>query len=806
MKAISVLGGAIIATLSLSTVHARQADVEIRYTELGVPHVEAKTMEGAGYGYGWALAQDNLCVVVERTVTISGERSRSMPANETYYDVFAGGDVSNVDSDAVYKYLLPRPIVMRAKSAASRDMQDLVRGYVRGFNAHVAGAGLPGEACRKEAWFRPLTEEDAWRRIVHFPILETSSLFLREIVAATPPSTPTTASLPADTPMRLAAFQLFRGGSNSAAFGRDAVEGGVGGVSFSNPHYFWHGTERLHVFQLSVPGKLNIFGSTAYGLPFPLMGFNDHVGWSITHATDKRSTVYELSLAPGDPTSYLVDGKAEKMKPVVVSVETRDGVVSKTFWESRYGPMIEAEELAWDQTRGYAFADPELANTRFADQFLDIARATSVREIRDAQLRDAGSPWSNITASDTAGEVYYSNISVAANITDAQLQRCLVTSPARVLMDLTDVTVLNGAESACGWTRDPREPQPGIIPAWGRPWLIRTDMTFNSNDSHWMTSVEPDSRLEGFPRVIGPERTARGERTRIAAYYAQEIIRGGALTGTPGITPAKWEKTFFNARNLTAELILDDVIADCRKAPLVRMTTEGAGNVGIVRPQAHSADVVAGPADGGPVDTTAACNALAGWDRRDALESRGSALFAEFISGLEVVPTTDLILAPRYWRKPFNPADPIRTPSGFVPTDETRRALARAQLRLQSLGLPLDAPLGEVQGVTRNGRRLPISGSYFGYHLTRASEVKPGLGITEMRNGDGYIHIVFLKPGSVSGRFLVTFSQSTNPESPHYSDMTEVYSRESLADVFFYPADIRRAQVGKTVRLDSRSR
>ncbi|MFA7261659.1 MAG: penicillin acylase family protein [Caulobacter sp.] len=806
MKTASILGGAIIAAFAMASAEAREPDVEVRYTALGVPHIEAATMEGAGYGYGWALSQDNLCVVVERSITIGGERSRSMAPGETYYDVFAGGDISNVDSDAVYRYLLPPLVAMRAKAAASKDMQDLVRGYVRGFNAHVAGEGAPGEDCRKATWFRPLTEEDAWRRIAHFPILETSSLFLREIVAATPPRTERVAALPANTTMRLAAFQLFRGGSNSAAFGREAVEGGVGGVSFSNPHYFWHGTERLHVFQLTVPGKLNVFGSTAYGLPFPLMGFNQHVGWSITHATDKRSTVYELSLDPSDPTAYQVDGKVERMRPVTVEVPTRDGPVTKTFWETRYGPMIASEELAWDGKRGYAFADPELANTRFADQFLDIARATTVRELRDAQLRDVGSPWSNITAADAAGEVYYSNISVAANITNEQLQRCLVTSPARVLMDLTDVTVLNGSDAGCAWTRDPREPQPGIIPSQIRPWLIRTDMTFNSNDSHWMTSVQPGSRLEGFARVIGPERTARGERTRIAAFYAQDVMRGSPLTGSPGVTPSKWERMFFNARNLTAELILDDLIADCRRTPLVQMPEDGVRGVGITRPQAHSADAVAGPASGGPVDTTAACNALAGWDRRDALTSRGSALFAEFVSGLEVVPTTDLALASRYWRVPFNPSDPINTPSGFVASDETRQALARAQLRFESLGIAMDAPLGDVQSVTRNGKRLPISGSYFGYHLTRASTVTPGSGITEMRNGDGYIHIVSLKPGQVSGRFLVTFSQSTNPSSPHFADMTEVYSRESLADILFYPADVRRAQVGETVRLDSRPR
>ncbi|MFA6313274.1 MAG: penicillin acylase family protein [Sterolibacterium sp.] len=781
-------------------------DVEVRYTPFGVAHIRAKDYHGAGYGYGWALARDNLCAVVERMVTIAGERSRTMPAAYTYYDVFAGSDISNVDSDAVYRYLLPASVAQRTKEGASAEVRALVSGYVRGFNHHVNSQPLPGETCRQSAWFREISEEDVWRRIAHFPILETSSLWLREILAAQPPEGAMGAlatAAPDDTAARLAEFQTFRGGSNSAAFGRDMVEGGVGGISFSNPHYFWHGTERLHAFHMIVDGQLNVFGSTAYGLPFPLMGFNEHAGWSITHANDKRSTLYELKLDPADPMRYLIGDRSEAMRQVAVDVETLAGPVRRVFWETRYGPVVTGQHLPWDKQHAYAFADPNLGNNRFADQFLDIARARSVREIRDSQLKYQGSPWSHVTAADTAGEVYFSNLSVVANITDAQLDRCLVTSPARAYLELTDATVLNGSDPASAWTRDPREVQPGIMPPADKPWMIRTDMTFNSNDSHWFTSVSPDSRLEGYARVIGAERAPRGERTRVAALYMQQIKSGSALTGSPGATPAKWERLFFSSRNLTAELILDDLLADCRANPKIQMT-KPVGEGGVHRPAAHHAPPAVGMPD--VMDLSPAGKALAAWDRTDTLVSRGSALFAEFIAELEVVPTVDLVLLPRYWRVPFSADDPIGTPRGFLPTEETRQALARALWRFQSANVPIDAPLGEVRSVTRAGRRLPISGSYFGYHLTRPSDFTPGKGVTELRNGDGYMHIVWLQPGRVRGRFLVTFSQSTNPQSPHYADMTELYSRESLADIAFYDADIAAAQVGETVRLDSRGK
>jgi hypothetical protein len=37
------------------------------------------------------------------------------------------------------------------------------------------------------------------------------------------------------------------------------------------------------------------------------------VAWSHTVSTGKRFTLHELTLVPGDPTSYLIDGKPEKM-------------------------------------------------------------------------------------------------------------------------------------------------------------------------------------------------------------------------------------------------------------------------------------------------------------------------------------------------------------------------------------------------------------------------------------------------------------------------------------------------------------
>ncbi len=749
---------------------------QIKYTEFGIPHIKAKNLAGAGFGYGFAMARDNLCAVDEKMVTLAGERSQTMDPDGKYLDLFAGGEVINYQSDAAYKYILSDETVKYTKNGASKDVRDLVAGYVSGFNKHIAAKALDGEDCRSQKWFRPITEDDIWRRIAQVPLLETSAGVFREIINATPPNQQANitktklANLPKD--------QISHGASNAMAFGKEGVENGVGGLSFANPHYAWHGTERLHVFHMKVPGKIDVFGATAYGLPFPMLGFTPNVGWGITHTTDKRSTLYELKLDPNNPKNYLYDNVSIPLKPLKISINTNNGAREHTFWLSQFGPVVMGAALPWNKENAYVFADPERKNNRFADTFYGIASAKNVSEIKDVQLKKMGSPWSNVTAADSSGNVLYSNISVTANITDKQLNDCVVTSKAKQFMDY-DVTVLDGSRAYCAWTIDKNEPYEGIIPAKNRPWTIRKDVMFNSNDSHWYHTLDPKNKSENFAKVIGPEKTTRGERTRVAAYYAKSIINGSEITGSKGATPSKFEKLFFSAHNITADMIVDDLVNDCTQNPKVKS------------------------AKGLEIDIKEGCEALKDWDRRDTLNSRGSAFFAQFLSYLEQVPMTGFALTDKYWRVPFDPKDPVNTPRGFISTDETRAAFAEATIAFAQLGVKADAKLGDMQSVTREGVTYPISGSRYSYHMTRPMAYAPLKGITEIRSGDSYIHDVAIKPSGVSGRFIVTYSQSTNPKSPHFSDFTKIYSQEKFADVYFSDEQISKNQIGETVNIVS---
>ena len=120
---------------------------------------------------------------------------------------------------------------------------------------------------------------------------------------ATSPRSARRSTRPAPTPARTA-------GASAAT----ATENGSGMV-LGNPHFPWQGSERFYQSHLVVPGKVNVSGASLFGVPVINIGHTAHLAWTHTVSTAFRFVPIQLTLVPGDPTSYLVDGQPEKMTP-----------------------------------------------------------------------------------------------------------------------------------------------------------------------------------------------------------------------------------------------------------------------------------------------------------------------------------------------------------------------------------------------------------------------------------------------------------------------------------------------------------
>jgi acyl-homoserine-lactone acylase len=759
----------------------------------GVPHITAGDYAGLGYGYGYALAQDNLCVMQDTYMTVRGERSRYLGPDASWDFRGNSTKVNNLSSDFFFQKIIDDGTVERLLAQPPPNgpepaVRELVRGYAAGFNRRLAklggAAGVRDPACRGKPWVRPIAEIDVWRHFYRLVLLASSGAAIDGIGSAQPPAGGSSSAARAVTPGQLlelgdALGGLMGGGSNAVALGGDATQSGRGMV-LGNPHFPWDGSERLYQSHLRVPGKLDVSGASLLGVPLVLIGATRSVAWSHTVSYAYRFTPFQLTLAPGTPTSYVVDGQTKPMKARQVSVVALgDGGKlekrTRTLYDTEYGPIftqvVGQSLFPWTAGSAFALGDANAANFRVMNHFLAVDRAKSSRQVLSILKRVQGVPWVNTIAADSRGEALFADISVVPNVSDELAARCN-TALGVAAYSLLRLPVLDGSKSSCGWGRDADAVQAGTLGPSRQPALLRRDYVINTNDSYWLAN--PRERLEGFPRIMGGERTVRSLRGRMGLKLVAENLAGGKRFALPTL-----QAMLFSDRGLAADLWREPAARMCREAPVV---------------------VTAG----GPVDVSAACPVLERWDGRDTLDSPGAPLFRRFATrllGVSVPGDPAQGTQPSgVFTTPFDVADPIGTPSGLnTANPAVRAALGDAVRDLQQAGILLGAPLRGVQYEERGDERVPIHGGPGSLGVFNAINTPfvPKKGWPSVPHGSSFIMAAELTKGCPTLRTELTYSQASDPTSPWYANGTRLYSAGKWATPPTCPRDVARLRATK---------
>jgi acyl-homoserine-lactone acylase len=141
----------------------------------------------------------------------------------------------------------------------------------------------------------------------------------------------------------------------------------------------------------------------------------------------------------------------------------------------------------------------------------------------------------------------------------------------------------------------------------------------------------------------------------------------------------------------------------------------------------------------------------------------------------------------------FDALQPLQTPRELdVSAPFLASALADAVRELSTAGVPLDAPLGDFQFVTRDGLHLPLGGG--GDELAVVNLMTAPFtadGFAEPFYGSGYLHVVaFDGSPCPDAATLLAYSQASDPASPHHADQTELFSSKRWVQSRFCEADI----------------
>uniref|UniRef100_UPI003F5B2478 bifunctional acylase PvdQ n=1 Tax=Pseudomonas fulva TaxID=47880 RepID=UPI003F5B2478 len=718
---------------------AQDASAQIRRTTYGVPHIVAKDERGLGYGIGYAYAQDNLCLLADQVLTVSGERSRYFGSQGQTVD-----QRENLASDVFFTWLNAPAQVQAFLEAQPAAIQALLAGYASGFNRALAERrqqGLPAE-CGDGAWVRAITSQDLVKLTRRLLAEGGVGQFVEALAGAHPPQNdaqpPAVAYGQALEQQQRFATQR---GSNAIAVGAQRSLNGRG-LLLANPHFPWVGGMRFYQMQLTIPGELDVMGAALPGLPMVNIGFNRHLAWTHTVDTSRHFTLFRLQLDPKDPTRYMLDGKSLPLtrQSISIMVKAADGQLQKVervLYSSSFGPIVQwPGRLDWDRHTAYSLRDANSDNTRVLQQWYQINRAHSVAALTRSVEQLHGIPWVNTVAVDEGGKTTYLNQSVVPYVDQALLDACGGEQAGPLV-------VLDGSRSLCNWKVDGRAAQPGTVPAELMPRLERDDFVQNSNDPAWMTN--PAQPLTGYSPLVSRSDQPLGMRGR----FALERLQGKALLGVDDLQRMVTDDEVYLAR-----LLLPDLLNWCKRAP---------------------------------TDVEPVCRSLASWNGKANQQSNmGLVHFQNIYDALEQ--------QPQVWRVAFDRNDPVHTPRGLA-VEQASVSKVVHQEALASLrqvaeeGIDPMARWGQVQQA-HDGTPVPGGPQALGVYNAMYS-VPMGQGKRLVVSGTSYLQLVSFTDDGPKARGLLAFSQSSEAASPHASDQTKAFAAGQLHDMPFTEKQIK---------------
>lgn len=725
--------------------------IEIRRTTDGIPHILAHSWHDLGYGYGYAQAEDALCTLAEAFITFRGRRAYFFDSESRPRERSTFGRWRNIELDFFFRTFADDHRVAEYRDHQPPELIQLIRGFAAGYNRYLGDVRKLAHStlakqkpCLGEPWIDEITPEDVYRRVIAVNLAAGYTKFIPEIVNASPPSldreNQSVSSGPSETPLsaRLSHFPggLAGLGSNMIAFGQQAT-GAETGVLFGNPHWFWGGPDRFYQAHLTLPGKLNVAGVSFLGYPVIMIGFNGRVAWSHTVSTARRMGLYELSLDSNRPTVYQIDDELEAMREMSITVHARGPddkpiKVTRTLYRTRFGPVVDLgihdKAFSWNTSKALAIRDVNENNFNTLRNFFYWGQSRSLNEFIEIQRREAAPPWINTAAIGSEdGRVWFSDIGAMPNVPDALRQQCI--SPLGQTFANIDSSIpfLDGSRSSCDWVTDSHAVHPGAIPVEKQPQLLRHDYVANMNDSYW--SSNPHQLLEGYPTVMGNERSPLSLRTRLGHDIAQSLMNNGEKD------PAKLSKhlqtAVLDARVYSAELFKKTVLGHiCPKHNI-----------------AVKFDSVTGQEFSPPlqVNITNACRILGKWPDTGNVSDRGALIWDAFWARIEKIPQTEL------YGVAFSADAPLKTPDE-IKVDDPRvtQAFGAAVMAISSSGVALNTPRGEYLHARSGDRRIPLYGGCeeIGY-FTIACNIEGGYEMNRISIGNTYMQIIHFGPQGV---------------------------------------------------------
>lgn len=629
-------------------------EVTIYRDMYGVPHVFADSDEGAFFGMGYVQAQDHLEHMMKNFAQATGRLS-SIEGKSGY------------ESDVIV-HLLGIPDVAHEKyNELSPDSRLAIEAFCNGINTYIKEnkKSLP-------EWIQEVTPEEvvAFSKYVMLsrPIGRLKTNELRHVKG---------------TPLAVGEScedLFFKDMSNEwVVSGTKTASGSV--MLQADPHLPWEGLNQW--YEVHLKGEtINVAGATLFGLPAVIIGFNEHIAWTMTANSPDTADVYQEKIKKeGNAYYYLYDEEWTKIKEKKVEIKIEEEKIRIVLYYTHHGPVIAFDE---ENQSAYSAKLSTVDECGMIEQMLSTNSASNLEEFKTALSLQQFVRW-NIIYGDVTGNIYY-------------------VYNARV--GIRDET-FDWSNPVPGWTSDTE--WKGIYPFDELPQAENPEEGFfqNCNVAPWF--INGASSIEKvYPEYLVPDNPMGYRGQRATALLSQD-----ALFTIEDMMSFSLDTYSLLAEERISSLQIDESSLDD--------TTRGALEL------------------------------LKNWDFKAEKTNKEPLLFITWSN-----------------------------------KGETAGALKEAVQYLEETYGRYDVLWGDVH-VVKRGNTYPVSGSSFLQTLFMT-----GGDISTVEYCDhGSSYLLFVELGTpVTAWSVRPLGQSEDITSPHYADMTELYSRNQYKQFFFTEEDI----------------
>src|SRR5262245_39099912 len=359
---------AILALFTPAAAAGEGEEVTIHRDTFGVPHIFAKTEEGAAYGMGYAQAEDRLEELLKQYRRAQG----------TMAEVFGPEFLRDDYRQRLWRH---RAVAEANYDKLAPKTRALIEAYQAGIKEYMKEH--PEEVPKWATEPRPWEVIALSRHIIWgWPEGDAGGDLLRAGIRPDP---------------------IEPRGSNQFVIAANRTADKAP-LALIDPHLSWYGQFRFYEARL-YGGTLETSGVAIPGLPLTTLGHNRYCSVAMTTGGPDAADVYEEQINPANPRQYRYDKGWRDMtvRRETIRVKAGGKVVAKVFEiaSTHHGPVV-----ARRPGKAYAMKLPYIDQYRLPEQAYLMATARNLAEMKKAlslfQLMEQ-----NVMVATVDGDIFY---------------------------------------------------------------------------------------------------------------------------------------------------------------------------------------------------------------------------------------------------------------------------------------------------------------------------------------------------------------------------------------------------------------